>query len=436
MTGAPRIIVLYAVMAGLILAVGAFQSWTLALAILNLQIISAIMALGVNMQWGYAGLFNVGIMGFAALGGVAAVLTSMPPTPGALAAGGWNLGLVALSIVATLGAALFLRDRLAPGLRGPASLIVVLVGYAIMRVFLEPASLAIEAIDPSAAGYLGGLGLPVLISWVVGGLFAAGAAYLVGKIALGLRSDYLAIATLGISEIILAALKNENWLTRGVKNVTGIPRPVPTERELQAAPWVADLARRLDADLVTTAAVLVRLAYACLFTAVLVAIFWLCQRALASPWGRMMRAIRDNRDAAEAMGKDVTARHLQVFVLGSAVVGVAGAMLATLDGQFTPGAYTPLRYTFIIWVMVIVGGSGNNWGAVLGAFLMWYVWVMAEPAGAALMARLTEGLAADSVLRARLLGGAPFLRLLLMGAILLLALRFAPRGLIPEARGR
>ncbi|PJN93240.1 hypothetical protein CNY89_22470, partial [Amaricoccus sp. HAR-UPW-R2A-40] len=89
--------------------------------------------------------------------------------------------------------------------------------------------------------------------------------------------------------------------------------------------------------------------------------------AVASPWGRMMRAIRDNRDAAEAMGKDVTARHLQVFVLGSAVVGVAGAMLVTLDGQFTPGSYTPLRYTFIIWVMVIVGGSGNNWGAVLGA---------------------------------------------------------------------
>jgi branched-chain amino acid transport system permease protein len=436
MTGAPRIAVLYAVMAGLILSVGAFQSWTLALAILNLQIISAIMALGVNMQWGYAGLFNVGIMGFAALGGVAAVLTSMPPTPGAVAAGGWNLGLVALSIVGTLGAALFLRDRLAPGVRGPASLIVVLIGYAVMRIFLEPASLAIEAIDPSAAGYLGGLGLPVLISWAVGGLFAAGAAYLVGKIALGLRSDYLAIATLGISEIILAAIKNENWLTRGVKNVTGIPRPVPTERELQAEPWVADLARRLDADLTTTAAVLVRLANACLFTVVLVAIFWLCQRALASPWGRMMRAIRDNRDAAEAMGKDVTARHLQVFVLGSAVVGVAGAMLVTLDGQFTPGSYTPLRYTFIIWVMVIVGGSGNNWGAVLGAFLMWYVWVMAEPAGAALMARVTEGLAADSVLRARLLGGAPFLRLLLMGVILLLALRFAPRGLIPEARGR
>ena len=102
----------------------------------------------------------------------------------------------------------------------------------------------------------------------------------------------------------------------------------------------------------------------------------------------MMRAIRDNRDAAEAMGKDVTRRHLQVFVLGSAVVGIAGAMLVTLDGQFTPGAYNPLRYTFLIWVMVIVGGSGNNWGAVLGGFLIWYVWIMAEPAGSWLMSTL------------------------------------------------
>ena len=71
------------------------------------------MALGVNIQWGYAGLFNAGIMGFAALGGVAAVLVSMPPVPGALGAGGWNLGLTALALVGTIGAALFVRDRVA-----------------------------------------------------------------------------------------------------------------------------------------------------------------------------------------------------------------------------------------------------------------------------------------------------------------------------------
>jgi branched-chain amino acid transport system permease protein len=435
MNGAARVVVLYAVMAALILAVGFVQSWTVALAILNLCLISAIMALGVNIQWGYAGLFNAGIMGFAALGGIAVVLVSMRPVPGALGAGGWNLGLTALAIVGTLAAALFVRERAPRHLRGVLGLLTVLVGYFVMRIFIDPASEAIEAIDPAAAGYLGGLGLPVLIAWVVGGLFAAGAAYLVGKITLGLRSDYLAIATLGIAEIILAMLKNENWLTRGVKNVTGLPRPIPGERALQAAPWVQDLAARSGTDVITVAAIVSRLGYALLFAAVLILVLWLSEKALRSPWGRMMRAIRDNRDAAEAMGKDVTRRHLQVFVLGSAVVGVAGAMLVTLDGQFTPGSYIPLRYTFLIWVMVIVGGSGNNWGAVLGGFLIWYVWVIAEPAGAWIMRTLTSGME-GGWWRDHLLNSAPHLRLFLMGLILLLVLRFAPRGLIPEKSGR
>lgn len=435
MTGTTRIVVLYAVMAALILATGFVQSWIVALTILNLCLISAVMALGVNIQWGYAGLFNTGIMGFAALGGVAAVLVSMPPVPGALGAGGWNLGLTALALVGTVGAALFVRDQAPPSLRGPLGLLTVAVGYFVMRLFLDPASEAIEAIDPAAAGYLGGLGLPILIGWAVGGLFAAGAAYLVGKLTLGLRSDYLAIATLGIAEIILAILKNENWLTRGVKNVTGLPRPIPDERVLQQVPWVQDLAASFGTSVVTTAGIVARLGYAFLFAAVLIVVLWLAEKALRSPWGRMMRAIRDNRDAAEAMGKDVTRRHLQVFVLGSAVVGVAGAMLVTLDGQFTPGSYNPLRYTFLIWVMVIVGGSGNNWGAVLGGFLIWYVWVVAEPAGGWLMRTVTAGME-GGFWRDHLLAAAPHIRLFLMGLILLLVLRFAPQGLIPERNSR
>jgi branched-chain amino acid transport system permease protein len=434
--GPLRVAVLYAAMALLIVAVGAFQSWTLALAITNLALISAIMALGVNIQWGYAGLFNVGIMGFAALGGVACVLVSMPPVEGALGAGGVNLGLTALAIVGTLGAVVFVRRRTPRVWRTPVTLLVVLAGYGIMRIFLDPASDAIEAVNPTSAGYLGGLGLPILISWAVGGLFAAGAAYLVGKVALGLRSDYLAIATLGISEIILAMLKNENWLTRGVKNVTGVPRPIPDERTLQTADWVIGFGRWIGADPITAAAIVNRLGYALLFLAVLGVVLWLAERALHSPWGRMMRAIRDNRDAAEAMGKDVTRRHLQVFVIGSAVVGVAGAMLVTLDGQFTPSTYIPLRYTFLIWVMVVVGGSGNNWGAILGGFLIWYTWVMAEPAGNWLMGHIAARVEPGSWFYSHLLASAPHLRPFLMGVILLLALRFAPRGLIPERTGR
>ena len=145
-----------------------------------------------------------------------------------------------------------------------------------------------------------------------------------------------------------------------------------------------------------------------------------------------MRAIRDNEVAAEAMGKDVTARHLQVFVLGSAICGIAGAMLTTLDGQLTPRSYQPLRFTFLVWVMVIVGGSGNNLGAVLGGFLIWWLWVMVEPIGLGLMQFITAGMTEGYWLRDHLLDSAAHMRLLTMGLVLLLVLRFSTRGLIPE----
>ena len=140
----------------------------------------------------------------------------------------------------------------------------------------------------------------------------------------------------------------------------------------------------------------------------------------------------DNEVAAEAMGKDVTSRHLQIFILGSAVCGIAGAMMVTLDSQLTPGTYQPLRFTFLIWVMVIVGGSGNNWGAVLGGFLIWYFWVQVEPLGQWLMGVITSGMADGNALKDHLIDSAAHMRLLTMGLILLIVLRFSPRGLIPE----
>ncbi|MCX8227847.1 MAG: branched-chain amino acid ABC transporter permease, partial [Sulfitobacter sp.] len=172
--------------------------------------------------------------------------------------------------------------------------------------------------------------------------------------------------------------------------------------------------------------------YIVLFAAVLLLLLWMSQRALNSPWGRMLRAIRDNEVAAEAMGKDVTARHLQVFILGSAICGIAGAMMTTLDSQLTPGSYQPLRFTFLIWVMVIVGGSGNNFGAVLGGFLMWYLWVMVEPMGLWLMNLITYSMNDGYWLKDHLNESAAHMRLMTMGAVLLLVLRFSPRGLIPE----
>ncbi|MEL7278178.1 MAG: branched-chain amino acid ABC transporter permease [Pseudomonadota bacterium] len=433
MSNAVRIPILYGLMLAALVSVGVMDSWPLALSILNMCLIHAIMALGVNMAWGYGGIFNVGTMGFAALGGVAAVLVSTPPRGEAWSAGGLSLLSAGFSLAVTVAAVAWVRGRITPG-RGRAVITTVLVigGYALTRQFFDPAIEAIEATNPAQFGNIGGLGLPILLSWVVGGLFAAGAAWIVGKIALGLRSDYLAIATLGISEIVIAMLKNEDWLTRGVKNVTGLPRPVPYEIELQQAEWFLDFAAQIGMGPVEASTVFVRLSYALLFLVVLVIVTWFAERALTSPWGRMMRAIRDNRDAAEAMGKDVTARHLQLFVLGSAVVGIAGAMLTTLDGQFTPGSYNPLRFTFLIWVMVIVGGSGNNWGSILGGFLIWFLWIQAETAGPRFVAALTSGIDPNSPFVERLEDSVLYTRLFVMGLVLLIVLRFAPRGLIPE----
>ncbi len=426
---------MFLVMAALLVLVGWLQSWSVAMGLLNMCLISAIMALGVNIQWGYAGLFSVGTMGFVALGGLAVVLTSMPPVHEAWAAGGPGV-LAAMAIgVGAIVAAVQVYKRMAKGwARAAALTLVIVAGFMAYRAVLDPSVAAIEGTNTAVAGYLGGAGMPVLLSWLVGGLLAAGAAWVIGKVSLGLRSDYLAIATLGIAETIVAVLKNEDWLSRGVRNVNGLPRPypVPYEVSLQSSPEFVAWAQSLGFDAVAASSLVVKGSYALIFVVVLAIIMWLSERAWTSPWGRMMRAIRDNETAARAMGKDVTRRHLQVFILGSAVCGIAGAMLVTLDGLMTPGSYQPLRFTFLIWVMVIVGGSGNNWGSVLGGFLIWFLWVEVEPIGLWLIGALTSTMAEDSALRAHLIDAAAHMRLMTMGVLLLLVLRFAPRGLIPE----
>ena len=429
-----RNLVLFAAVGGLFVATGVLQSWNLSLSILTYALLYAVMAMGVNMQWGFAGLFNTGIVGFTALGGLAVVLISAQPVIGGWKAGGpgvlFGLALGALSIAA----AIFTWNRMVPGRTRSLTVAAILVGgFFLYRWVFDPAATAVEAYDPATAGNLGGLGLPTLLSWPVGGVMAAIAAWAIAKTALGLRSDYLAIATLGIAEIIIAVMKNEDWLARGVKNLTDLPRPwpVPYEVELQKSPGFMNWAGSLGLDPVTTSSIGVKLMYCVLFTVVLLAIIWLSERALNSPWGRMMRAIRDNEVAAEAMGKDVTRRHLQIFVIGSAVVGVAGAMMTSMQGQLTPGTYNPLGFTFLIWVMVIVGGSGNNWGSVLGALLLGWLWLIAESLGPAVMGVITAALR-DGPLKDHLIDSAPHMRLLTIGVILLLVLRFSPRGLIPE----
>ena len=431
-----HIILLFLSMFILIAFVGFFQSWNLALTIFNLCIISSIMSLGINIQWGNAGIVNFGVMGFAALGGLANIIVSMPPTAKAWDAGAIYIliGIIIFILSIIFSILVWLKSGLSKKKKYIINFLLIILGYFLMRYIIDSPIKAIEAIEPAKTGYLGGLDLPVIISWPIGGLLAALIAYVIGKISLGLRSDYLAIATLGISEIIIYILKNEDWLSRGVKNVNGLPRPVPYEIDLQSEPWVLELTKFFNIPVSEISSIIVKLSYSCIFLVILIGILLLLEIAQKSPWGRMMRAIRDNEVSANAMGKDIKKRHLQVFIIGSAIIGIAGAMLTTLDGQFTPVTYQPLRFTFLIWIMVIIGGSGNNYGSIIGGFLIWFFWVQSEPLGLWFISQITAHISDTNIIKSHLLENAAHIRLMFMGMILLITLRFAPKGLIPEVK--
>ena len=426
----------YLVCAFLFLLVGLFQSWNVAFSILNLCLISAIMSIGINIQWGNSGIVNFGIMGFAAIGGLCGVLISMPPTLEV-----WKDGTAVILIILFLFLIIgilvkkFLKKFIYNKyLKILLSIIIILFSLYLIKSIFIPSINFIENTNSAKTGYIGGLNLPIILSWPIAGLFCGVIAFLIGKIALGLRSDYLAIATLGISEIIIYIIKNEEWLARGVKNVNGLPRPVPYEIDLQKNEFIQTLSNTLNLSVIELSSLIVKGLYSILFILVLLIIFFLLQKAIKSPWGRMMRAVRDNEISAEAMGINVKKRHLQVFIIGSAIIGISGAMLTTLDGQFTPSSYQPLRYTFLIWIMVIIGGSGNNHGAIIGGFAIWFFWIQAEPIGIFLIELITIFLSDQNEMKSYLLNHAAYMRLLLMGLVLILALRFFPKGIIEEEK--
>ena len=446
-----NVITAYLIMFMLIIFVGIFQSWSLALTILNYCLISAVMTIGANIQWGYAGLINFGIMGYTALGGLAVVLVSVAPVGEAWRVGGLNMIICLVIIIGMVFSIRFSLKKIEKSKkRNYLIAAIIVIGILLLRLISAPAIESIEAVEPAKTGFLGGLGLPVLFSWIAGAFLAAGLAFVVGKIALGLRADYLAIATLLIAEIVVSIIKHEDWLARGVKNVIGLKRPAPYEINLQQTPWFIDLVEKfhsgklalinsvsekqevLNQLVINASSIYVKLCFTGLFLTVVVILLIVTQKALYSPWGRMMRAIRDNEEAAGAMGKNVVKQHLLIFILGSAIVGIAGAMMVTNDGLFTPGSYRPMRYTFVIWVMVIVGGTGNNFGAILGGFFVWFLWVEAAPIALFIINLFTSHLPETNEIRVHLINSAPYFRFLMIGRGLLVIMRFRPQGILPE----
>ena len=295
------------------------------LSLITMSGIYAIMALGLNIQWGMAGLFNAGIVGFYAVGAYTAAIFSSPPV----------------------------------------------------------------------SKHLGGFDLPIPLGIIVGMLLAGILGYGVGRICIRLKSDYLAMATIGIAEVLRLIIRNEAWLTNGSLGIRAIPRPF----DGLPPPWPD-------------------LGYALLIVAIVLGLYAFNQHIQRLPWGRTLRAIRDNETAAKALGKDVDAFRLQAFALGSAIMGLSGALTAHYFRYLGPDAMQPLLTTFLVWVMLVTGGSGNNKGAIIGAAVIWVLWSMTELVSSQLPSDWASRLA--------------YIRVLLIGLLLQVVLQRFPGGIRPE----
>ena len=296
---------------------------------LTLALTYAIMCLGLNVQWGQTGLFNVGVAGFVAIGAYVSALLTTPEAP----------------------------DR------------------------------------------FGGFDSPIILGWLAGAGVAGIASALLGALTLRLRSDYLAIATFGFAVVVQLSVLNLQWLTGGPFGVTFIPRPFNSLAGDPLLFGVCNLA---------------------IVGAVTLAVYAALEHLMRSPWGRALRAIREDEQAATALGKNAVAFRLQAFAVGGAIMGLAGAVQGHFIGYISPEGYMPIL-TFQVWAMLIVGGSGNNRGAIVGAIIVWAFWAFS---GAA----LAEFIPPDQQARASAL------KIVAIGVAICLVLLLRPRGVLGERK--
>jgi branched-chain amino acid transport system permease protein len=296
---------------------------------LTMALTYAIICLGLNVQWGQTGLFNVGIAGFVAIGAyVSALLTT-----------------------------------------------------------------------PDAPGRFGGFDMPIVIGWFGGALATGLATFLVGALTIRLRADYLAIATFGVAVAVQLCVLNLEPVTGGPFGISFIPRPF------------ASLAGNPSLFSALNLAVL---------AAIVILLYLALERLARSPWGRVLRAIREDETAALALGKNAVRFRLQAFAIGGAIMGLAGATQAHFIGFIAPDNYMP-TLTFQVWAMLIVGGSGNNRGAILGAVVVWGIWAVSASAVSALFPPEQQARAAS-------------LQIVMIGAALCAILLLRPRGILGEVR--
>jgi branched-chain amino acid transport system permease protein len=279
--------------------------------------IYALMALGMNVIWGMAGLINLGLVGFFAVGAYVSALLTLK------------------------------------------------------------------------------LGMPIAVGVVAGMLTAAAVGVVVACVTVGLRGDYLAIVTLGFAESLRIVMSNEVWIANGTDGLSGIP-----------GPFRATLGPHLF-----------NLFYLGIVVGCVIMLFFLVDRLVNSPFGRVLRAIRDDEQIAQVAGKNVVLFKVKAFAFGSAALGLAGALYGHFTSYIAPDLFAPLL-TLYIKLSLLTGGLGNSKGAVLGAVLVVFFLESTR-----FIVPLIPSLSAVQ---------AAALRELLISVALLVILRFYAKGLLPE----
>lgn len=294
---------------------------------LIVSLIFSISVLGLNLQWGFTGLFNAGIAGFTAIG---------------------------------------------------AYTMAILTG-------------------PSRDVVFGGFELPFVIGLLGAILMSGIGALVVGLLTLRLNHEYLAVATFGIAVTIQLVCLNWEYLTGGTLGLIGIPNPT---RDL------------VDGSLAQN------VLFLCLVLILCGIVFRALEQIVKSPWGRLLKSIREDEVAASSLGKNPVRVRLEAFVLGCMLMGLSGALYVAFIGYVSPWDFLPIL-TFQIWTMLIVGGSGNNRGAIIGALIVWGVWTF-------------SGFVISRVVPVELQTQGGAMQAILIGLILVITLLSRPRGLIGE----
>lgn len=243
------------------------------------------------------------------------------------------------------------------------------------------------------------VGLPIWAGVVAGALGAAAAGVVMALTTAKLRGDYLAIVTLGFSEVVRITASNEIWLTNGTDGISGIP-----------GPW---------RSLVTPESF--NLIYLALVAVVVTVVLFLLQRLRHAPYGRVLRAIRDDDQVAAVAGKTVIRFKAEAFAVGCGVIGLSGALYGHYNSYIAPDGFVPLITIYIVLALT-AGGTGNNYGAVLGSLLV--VFFMESTR---FLTEVVPGLQPVQVAA---------LREMLIGGSLILILRIRPTGLLPERMPR